>query len=203
MFLSSMILGLVGLLAMTALGVGHSSSGHGSNGHGHSPGSHAHSDSSHHGHHDQPHAHGRDHDSGSSTKWLALISPRVIFSLALGFGAVGLVAEKFVTIALSIPLAIIGAIALERILIQPYWKLLMRFASKPAQNLESATFARAKAVMDFDASGSGLIELELDGQVRQVLGTLKGGHEARVTRGKSLRIESVTAAGNCIVSVLD
>jgi hypothetical protein len=187
MFLSSMILGLVGLLAMTALGVGH-----GSGGHGHS--SHGHSDSGHHGH---------DHDASSSTKWLALISPRVIFSLALGFGAVGLVAEKFVILALSIPLAIIGAIALERILIQPYWKLMMRFASKPAQNLESAAFSRAKAVMDFDASGSGLIELELDGQVRQVLGTLKSGQEARVTRGNTLRIESVTDAGNCIVSLID
>ena len=191
MFLSSMILGLVGLLAMTALGVGHGSGGHGHT-HGHS--SHGHSDSSHHGH---------DHDSGTNTKWLALISPRVIFSLALGFGAVGLVAEKFVIVALSIPLAIIGAIALERILIQPYWKLMMRFASKPAQNLESAAFSRAKAVMDFDASGSGLIELELDGQVRQVLGTLKPGQEARVTRGKTLRIESVTDAGNCIVSLID
>jgi membrane protein implicated in regulation of membrane protease activity len=189
MFLSSMILGLVGLLAMTALGVGH-----GSDGHGHS--SHGYSDSSHPGT-------GHDHDSGSGTKWLALISPRVIFSLALGFGAVGLIAEKFVILALSIPLAIVGAIALERILIQPYWKLMMRFASKPAQNLESAAFSRAKAVMDFDASGSGLIELELDGQVRQVLGTLKSGQEARVTRGKTLRIESVTDAGNCIVSLID
>jgi hypothetical protein len=184
MFLSSMILGLVGLLAMTALGVSHGSDGHG------------HSDSSHHGT-------GHNHDSNSSTKWLALISPRVIFSLALGFGAVGLVAEKFVILALSIPLAIIGAIALERILIQPYWKLMMRFASKPAQNLERAAFSRAKAVMDFDASGSGLIELELDGQVRQVLGTLKPGQEARVTRGTTLRIESVTDAGNCIVSLID
>jgi hypothetical protein len=185
MFLSSMILGLVGLLAMTALGVSHGSDAHGS---------HGHSDSSHHGH---------DHDAGSSTKWLALISPRVIFSLALGFGAVGLVVEKFVILALSIPLAIVGAIALERILIQPYWKLLMRFASKPAQNLERAAFSRAKAVMDFDASGSGLIELELDGQVRQVLGTLKSGQVSRVTRGKTLRIESVTDAGNCIVSLID
>jgi hypothetical protein len=192
MFLSSMILGLVGLLAMTALGLGH-----GSDVHGHS---HGHSDSSHHGT-------GHDHDSGpssnSSSKWLALISPRVIFSLALGFGAVGLVAEKFVILALSIPLAIVGAIVLERILIQPYWKLIMRFASKPAQNLERAAFSRAKAVMDFDASGSGLIELELDGQVRQVLGTLKSGQQARVTRGKTLRIESVTDAGNCIVSLID
>jgi hypothetical protein len=191
MFLSSMILGLVGLLAMTALGLGH-----GSGGHGHS--SHGHSDSTHHGH---------DHDSGpssnSSTKWLALISPRVIFSLALGFGAVGLVAEKFVILALSIPVAIIGAIALERILIQPYWKLMMRFASKPAQNLERAAFSQAKAVMDFDSSGSGLIELELDGQVRQVPGTLKSGQQARVTRGKTLRIESVNDAGNCIVSLID
>ena len=189
MFFTSMLLGLVGLIAMTALGVGH-----GSGGHGHSHGdSHGHSDSSHHGH---------DHD-GSSTKWLALISPRVIFSLALGFGALGLVLEKFVMLALSIPLAIIGAIALETILIQPYWKLMMRFASKPARNLESATFAKAKAVMDFDASGSGLIELELDGQVRQVLGTLKSGQGNRVLRGKSLRIESVTDAGNCIVSLID
>jgi hypothetical protein len=189
MFFTSMMLGLVGLIAMTALGVGHGS------------GSHGHSDSGHgHGGH---HIHDGHHDTGSSTKWLALISPRVIFSLALGFGAIGLVLEKFVIVALSIPLAIIGAIALERILIQPYWKLMMRFASKPARNLESATFGKAKAVMDFDASGSGLIELELDGQVRQVLGTLKIGQVARVTRGKSLRIESVTDAGNCIVSLID
>jgi hypothetical protein len=187
MFLTSMMLGLVGLIAMTALGVGHGS------------GSHGHADSGHGGNH----THDGHHESGSSTKWLALISPRVIFSLALGFGAIGLVLEKFLIVALSIPLAIIGAIALERILIQPYWKLLMRFASKPARNLESAAFAKAKAVMDFDSSGSGLIELELDGQVRQVLGTLKSGQEARVTRGKSLRIESVTDAGNCIVSLID
>ena len=192
MFFTSMMLGLVGLIVMTAIGVGHGSGGH-EHSHGHSHGhTHGHTDSSHHG-----------HDSGSGTKWLALISPRIIFSFALGFGAVGLVLEKFVILALSIPLAIIGAIALEKILIQPYWKLLMRFASKPAQNLESATFARAKAVMDFDASGSGLIELELDGQVRQVLGTLKSRQEKRVVRGTSLRIESVTDAGNCIVSLID
>jgi hypothetical protein len=191
MFFTSMMLGLVGLIAMSALGVGHGS------------GSHGHSDSVHGGHgHDGHQTHDGHHESGSS-KWLALISPRVIFSLTLGFGAIGLVLEKFVIVALSIPLAIIGAIALERILIQPYWKLLMRFASKPSQNLESTTFARARAVMDFDASGSGLIELELDGQVRQVLGTLKGGQEVRVTRGKSLRIESVTDAGNCVVSLID
>jgi hypothetical protein len=200
MFFTSMMLGLVGLTAMTALGIshGHSSS---SNAHSNHHGSGGH-DSSHHstGHHASGH---QDHDSGSSTKWLALISPRVIFSLALGYGAIGLVAEKFMILALSIPLAIIGAIALERVLIQPYWKLLMRFASKPARNLESATFARAKAAMDFDANGSGLIELELDGQVRQVLGTLKAGQTARVTRGKALRIESVTDTGNCIVSLID
>jgi hypothetical protein len=191
MFFTSMMLGLVGLIAMTALGMGHGSGpGHSnSNGQGHH---------GHNGHHAQD----GHHDSGSS-KWLALISPRVIFSLALGFGAVGLVAERFVIPAIAFAVAIIGAIALERILIQPYWKLLMRFASKPARNLESATFGRAKAVMDFDASGSGLIELELDGQVRQVLGTLQTGQKARVTRGKALRIESVTDAGNCIVSILD
>jgi hypothetical protein len=192
MFFTSMMLGLVGLIAMTALGMGHGS------------GSHGHSDSGHGGHNGHGHdGHDGHHDSGSNMRWMALISPRVIFSLALGFGAVGLVLEKFVIVALSIPLAIIGAIALERILIQPYWKLLMRFASKPAQNLENATFARAKAVMDFDSNGSGLIELELDGQVRQVLGTIKPGQEARVTRGKALRIESVTDAGNCIVSLID
>ena len=202
MFLSSMIFGLVGLVAMTALGVGHASGGHGHGSGGHGSGGHGSGGHGSDGHLHSGH-HGHDHGSGSSTKWLALISPRVFFSLALGFGAIGLVLEKFLIIALSIPLAIIGAIALETMLIQPYWKLMMRFASKPAQNLEHATFSRAKAVMDFDASGSGLIELELDGQVRQVLGTLKSGQENRVVRGKSLRIERVTDAGNCIVSLID
>jgi hypothetical protein len=62
----------------------------------------------------------------------------------------------------------------------------------------------AEAMMDFDAQGQGLIKLELDGQVVQLLGSLSPeemSQARRIRRGDLLRIEDVDAARNrCIVS---
>ena len=81
---------------------------------------------------------------------------------------------------------------------------MFRFESRPAAMLESLLMEEAQAMMDFDAQGQGLIKLELDGQVIQLLGTLTAEeiqHARRVRRGDLLRIEDVDAARNrCIVS---
>jgi hypothetical protein len=194
MFITAMMLGLVGLVGMALLGVtagGHGHSSHGHSGHGHS-------------------GHGRTgHHVGHSThlgeRLLALASPRVIFSLALGFGAVGLAVRGVLPSVLAIVVAVLGALAFERWLVSPYWTALSAFASKPANNLESTVMGDAQAETDFDVSGAGLVSLEMDGQVRQLLGRLdpdERGAGLRVRRGERLRVLSVRPDGSCVVSKL-
>jgi hypothetical protein len=136
-------------------------------------------------------------------RWLTFLSPRVLFSLALGFGASGLVADTLLPFNAALVFAVCGALALERLVVTPYWNALLRFASAPADTLNSRVHAKARAVMNFDERGSGLVQLELDGQVRQVLGTLvpeQRGLEVRT--GDAVRVEAVDAQGNCTVSKL-
>jgi hypothetical protein len=215
MFLIAFVFGLLGLLAMALLGVvgghhdGHSHTGHGGHGHGHANNGHGHAGHGHghhhHGHGPDAHQHGHAHGSASSGKWLGellpLLSPRRLFSMALGFGAVGMVFVKL-PLLLSLPLAIAGALAFEYFLVAPYWNLLTSFASRPAKTLEGAVMTRAKAVTNFN-NGEGLIELELDGQVRQMLGVLLPAERASGVRsGEMVRIVEVKASGNCVVSKL-
>jgi hypothetical protein len=196
-----MVLGLVGLIAMTLLGFSHG--GHAQHAHGpHASHGHAHAQGAHHGHNGHGAHHGQ-HDSSATSKLLSIISPRVLFSLALGFGATGLVAAGFIPFTFAVLVAIVGAIALERLVVQPYWNLLLRFASAPADTLDSLVRAKARAVMPFDKDGSGLVILELDGQVRQVLGTLlPEQRHLEVLLGDALRVEAVDRHGNCTVSKL-
>ena len=195
MFLGAMVLGLVGLVAMSLLGFTHGHATHGHSAHGHADSSH-----SAHGHHG--HSSHAQHDS-SATKFLAFLSPRVLFSLALGFGAAGLVLDAFFPLWVAVILAAVGALALERLIVYPYWNWLMRFASAPAEMMGDSVRAKGRAVTRFDASGSGLIQLELDGQVRQVLGTLTSEQRGlEVLDGDAVRVESVDQSGNCTVSKL-
>jgi hypothetical protein len=82
----------------------------------------------------------------------------------------------------------------------------MRFVSNPANTLESATFSEATVVSNFDRNGQGIIAVEVDGQVQQILATLTSGDLAkgsRVRAGQLVRVEEVDPARHrCIVSVL-
>ena len=49
----------------------------------------------------------------------------------------------------------------------------MRFASTPASMLESAVTDEATAVTSFDANGQGIVSVEVDGQIVQILATLQ------------------------------
>jgi hypothetical protein len=202
MFLTAMMLGLVGLVGMALLGVtagGHGHSSRGGSSHGHS--GHAHASRGHSSHHLTGHA----HTPHLSERLLALASPRVIFSVALGFGAVGMVVSSLLPSALAIVVAVLGALAFERWLVSPYFHLLFAFASKPAKTLESAVMGDAQAETDFDTSGSGLVSLEMDGQVRQLLGRLEPRERdvgLRVRRGERLRVLAVRPDGSCVVSKL-
>src|SRR5262245_46598471 len=170
-------LGATGLLVMALLGFSHGGhhGGHGAHAHGH--GGHG--------------GHGHGHGDGLG-RVFALLSPRVFFSMLVGVGATGLLVRPYLVGPLVLAAAVAGGLAFERLLIRPTWNLLFRFESRPAALLESAVMEEARAVADFDAAGHGLIQLELDGQVVQLLGTLTPAERAagrRVRSGERLRIE--------------
>ena len=197
-------LGVTGLSVMALLGFGHhgDAGGHGHAGHSGDSGHGAHPG---HGGPAGDHGHGgHSHESHGVARIASILSPRLLFSLLVGVGATGLLARPFLVEPLLLGAALAGGVAFERLLVGPIWKFLFRFESRPASMLESMVMEEAQAMMDFDDQGQGLIKLELDGQVVQLLGTLAPGDMSaarRIRRGDLLRIEDFDAARNrCTVS---
>ncbi|HEV7993055.1 MAG TPA: hypothetical protein VGP25_14610 [Gemmatimonadaceae bacterium] len=207
-------LGGTGLAAMAVGGLAHlGHAGHGGHGgHGH-VGDTAHLGHAGHGGHAPTAQHAAHHGHSSSEHggqasgfFYALLSPRVLFALLVGFGAGGLLAAP-----LGEPwragAAVLAAAALEGLLVGPLWRMLFRFESSPALTLESAIEDDARTVMDFDANGQGLVALDVDGQIVQLLATLAPDDRARGVRvrtGDLVRVSSIDAARNrCTVRLLD
>jgi hypothetical protein len=199
-------LGGTGLAAMAVGGLSHlghaghaTHAGHG--GHGHA---------GHAGHAGTAHAthaaHTHNVGEHGPNIFYSLLSPRVLFALLVGFGAGGLLATP-----LGEPwragAAILAAAAFEGLLVGPLWRMLFRFESSPAATLESALEDDARTVMDFDANGQGLVALDVDGQIVQLLATLAPDERARGVRirtGDVVRVSSIDAARNrCTVRLLD
>jgi hypothetical protein len=206
----SLLLGAAGLGAMALLGFSHHSAGGRTHGHSHSGPSHGATHAHGHGHGSHGHGHSTSHhpgikESASRTLW-ALLSPRILFSVVLGLGTTGLLLKSVLSGLPLLALALIGGVLFERILVGPLWNLAMRFSSTPALMLESCVSDEATAVTTFDANGQGLVAVELDGQVIQVLGTLQAVDRAagvRVRAGDRVRIEEVNSERNrCTVSAL-
>jgi len=147
------------------------------------------------------------HDSSAwrSHVW-SWLSPRVLFNVLVGFGATGLIVERLVGPFLALPIALVGGIVFETVIVRPIFNSLFRFESAPAQTLESSIMSEAKAVTGFDSNGNGLISLELGGEVVQILGTLTRDERTagvRVRAGDTVRVEEVDSTRNrCIVSRL-
>ena len=207
----SLALGGVGLGAMALAGLGHHTHGRHGTPHGHhhgGHGGHAHHGGSHGAH--ASHHHGLSGANGTKPFGhgvSALLSPRIIFSFLVGFGAAGLLLRGFVGAGWPrAVVALVVGVMFERLLIAPLWRFTSRFESRPALTLESSITDEARAVSSFDARGHGLVAVELDGQLVQVLGTLR--HEdrdagVRVRAGDRLRVEAVDGDRNrCTVSYL-
>lgn len=206
LYISSLLLGAIGLGAMALSGIGNR--GH-SDAHGHGNGGGHAGHSGAHGHGEHGHgAHGHSHlsDSLASRTFWSITSPRFLFSFALGFGAAGELFKSALSGPLLLAAAIAGAVLFERLLVSPLWNFTMRFASEPATTLESAITDEATAVTSFDANGQGIVSLEVDGQVHQILATLKASDRlpgTRVRAGQRLRIEDVDAERHrCTVTLL-
>jgi len=217
----SLTLGGVGLAAMALYGAfGHhdTHTGPASLGHGHGGGSGAHalgghgSDAAHAGHvgHGGPqhtgggHGHHEAHDVKQLPALLSFLSPRVAFSVLVGLGASGLLLKPWLLEPFRALAAVAGGILFERAVVLPIWNLLFRFESRPALTLETAVMEVAEAVTDFDEQGQGLVAVDLDGQIVQVLGTLRAEDRQaglKVRRGARVRIEDVDPVrSRCIVS---
>lgn len=217
LFTFCLALGFAGLLVMAVSGLGsrHSTgSHHAGRGHridihhgarhgvqSHAPGARAGAQAARGGHG----GHGHHGVRGGPLRWLSpLLNPRLLFTLSFGFGLFGLLLRDHASEGIVIGGAIAGAILFERAVVTPMWNLLWRFGSSPALTLESGIMDDALAVTTFDANGQGLISLELDGQVVQVLGTLCPEDRAagiRVRAGDTLVVQDVDAKRNrCTVS---
>ncbi len=209
----SLTLGGVGLGVMALSGfaqaahVGHS---HGAHGHGHG---HAHDSHAGDGHTTHIPAGGARHaglrgarGAPGASRLLALLQPRVAFSVLVGFGAAGLLLRPLVPEPGLVITSLGAGLLFEWGLVAPVWRFLFRFASAPAQTLESVVSDEARAVTGFDANGNGLVAVELDGQVVQLLATLNAAERAaarKVRAGDRLRIEAVDDTRNrCTVTYL-
>lgn len=150
--------------------------------------------------------HGHHTAEAHGNPLLSLMSPRLLFSVALGLGTAGLLLRNVLPEPILFAAALAAGILFERAVVAPIWNLTFRFASNPASTLESALMDEATAVTSFDRNGQGLIAVEVDGQMVQILGTLKSGDRemnVRVPAGSRLRIEDVDAARNrCTVSLI-
>ena len=206
-------LGSVGLGVMALSGFAQATHqahahGHGHGGHGHHHGGHAHAQGHVHSHaHGPTHSHSHSHTHGQvASRALALLSPRVVFSVLVGFGATGVLLRSALTEPMLLLAALGGGVAFEWLLVAPLWRFLFRFASVPAQTLETCVSDEARAVTGFDNAGHGLVAVELDGQVVQLLATLNAAERTaarRVRAGDRLRIEAVDATRNrCTVTYL-
>ena len=197
----SLAIGAVGFLAMALSGLGRHGHAHARGpAHGHAHGGVRHGRAPGHGQ-----AHGSARANVSSWLW-SLTSPRVLFSLLIGFGATGMVVRTALGRSLTLAAAVAGGLLFEQLFVGPVWNFMMRFASAPALTLESVLEDEVQAVTGFDAEGHGLVTVEVDGQVVQVLATLRSEDRAagvRVRAGDRLRVEEVDDRRNrCVVSPL-
>ncbi|HYH82907.1 MAG TPA: hypothetical protein VEX86_24145 [Longimicrobium sp.] len=233
-YLFSLLLGFVGLLVMAVSGVagghgGHShGGGHDTGGHlghdmgdvsvhgmggGHVDAGHLHAGDAGGAHGDAAHGHG-DHGHGDQghgaakavgSWFLSFLSPRALFSVLVGVGAAGLLLAAFLSGPLLLAAAIVGGLLFEMFAVRPVWNFFFRFGSEPALTLESAITDTATAVTSFNRDGEGLVKIELDGQIVQVLARLAPADResgVRVRSGDSLVVEEVDPVRNsCVVSL--
>lgn len=177
MFLTCMVIGLVGLLVMAVPAFAR----HGA--HGTLP---AHGAATH-----AP-AH---HPSAAASATRFIPSPRLVFSVLALYGAFGnaLVRAVHLTPLVAGLVAVVPALVVERFVVTPVWKLLFRFAGQPSSPLAELVLCEATAVTAF-RNGRGIVSLVRDGRLVQFAAQLPASHATREVRvGDRLRVEDLDA----------
>jgi hypothetical protein len=227
-FLTMMVIGLVGLVMMAVPALG---------GHRHLPPMHGHGSGYGHAHHAAHVAaparggaplsgagsiHGHATTTSTSTSATSapnqmvlasaahggrrfIPSPRAVFSLLALYGASGnaLVHAAHLPFGRAALLAIGPALLVEQLLIRPVWNLLFRFQADASAPLEQLILTEAHAVVPF-RNGRGLVSTVRDGRRVQLSARLCEQQAARpIAVGQRLRIEDVDARQERVtVSVL-
>lgn len=224
-----LLIGGLGFLAMAAMGMIHTGGGghgHGQGADGHGMAGHSHAGIGHgHGHVDAPaldHGHGANSGhivrgghpvkgAGGGGKsitnsLLVLVSPMDLFALALGAGATGLLLQKILAPNMLVWAAVAGALALNFLVLKPFFAMAMRFVTKPSEGLEGTVALKALATTRFDHDGRGIVQLTLDGQIVQLLASLDPAERElgeSVSKGDEVTVLEVDAKRNaCTVSKL-
>jgi hypothetical protein len=92
-----------------------------------------------------------------------------------------------------------GAVLLYGGVVRPLWSLMFKFASIPSGALEATVSQSAEALTGFDKSGSGIVRVNVDGQVVRVLALLESDERnagAIVRPGDQLTVTSVDEKTN-------
>ena len=122
-------------------------------------------------------------------------SPRAICSLLALYGAFGnaLVHAGHLRFASAAVVAALPALVVERFVVRPVWNLLFRFQGQPSAPLETLLLSEAQAVVPF-RNGRGLVSVVRDGRVVQLAASLREDQVAIAVKvGDRLRIEDVDA----------
>src|SRR5436853_2931635 len=128
LYVVSLATGAVGLGVMAIGGLSHAAGGHmhAGHGHGHAGAGHAHGvghpGAAHGGGHGAHATHGEG-QAATGWNWSSLLSPRLLFSVLVGFGATGLIAASLPE-PLRALAALGGAAAFEALLVGPLWRFL-------------------------------------------------------------------------------
>ena len=139
---------------------------------------------------------------GGNVNWLlplSLLSPLDIFSMCLGAGAAGIAFKHVLSAQLLVWGAAFGAIAFNFAIVKPIMANLLRFSSKPSEGLEGMVSQLGTAATNFDSTGKGLVQINMDGQVTQLLATMDTDevrHGTQVKKGDTVLIIEVDAARN-------
>lgn len=191
--------GFVGMAGMSFLHSGHQShtGNHGST--GEAIGS---LKSIQHGHARVPHGAAKGLKTakgGRFRPWWAF-SPFDLMAYCTGAGAVGeILRQRGLPPNAVLGAAVVGAILFDFALAKPLLNALLRFESRPSEGLEGSTAQRVEALTRFDAQGRGLVRLDLDGELVQVLATLDSEERSRgvvVAKGDPLLVIDVDAVRN-------
>ena len=171
MFLTLIVVGLVGLVMMAIPALGGHGRGHFGTLHGHGGSTgHAGHGYSIRGHH----SHDSDDalvvaDSAPEHKLGFIPSPHAIFSFLALYGAFGnaLLRAGHCSQFFSALAALAPALIVERFLIRPLFSLLFRFQARPSSPLDALVFADARAVVPF-RNGRGVVSVNRDGRLIQL-----------------------------------
>ena len=151
------------------------------------------------------HGHGHAHAPLGGPAQRFLPSPRGVFSVLALYGAFGnaLVHAAHLQRSTAALLAIAPALAIEWVLVRPLWNLLYRFQGQASAPLEALIRAEAEAVVPF-RNGRGMVATVRDGRRVQLSARLSEAQAAlTVAVGQRLRIEDVDARRECVtVSVV-